>query len=760
MASIEPVVLRTLEGLVDRTGRTVVIAGPPASGKSAQLTKLRTGIEALDGRVVTLSGTYRGRSVPWGALEGLERPADAPEALVPDADVGLPEPVGVAPMAPVALAPEALGPSRRRGGRGRTTFLGETARTRGPAAHNVDDYWDRLLPEFEGETGHPVALLVEEAALFDTESREFLLDLSRRARLRPLLIAITLDSTSSAAAVWEEALLGRSDVDWIRLAQPAPDPREVHRLSQLLVDLPPASIRLLGFLVLLGGEAPGVQLARVTNLSLVALRDAAKPAVGVGLIRVREGRLSIPDLASVPVLEGLLPEADRRKWHHEVAEGLQALSAEPPLSRRVEIAHHYLAASADAVAMSRLLETAEISLGLLDYDLATTLLAEALECLRSIPPGERPAIEPEMHLMNARALFCSGCPEEGEAELREGVDGALRAGTNSADLASWLEPVLPTLLLVGPRGRLAPTIVELAERLHDAGLVEPEVLLETLLPAYDAERNLIERSRAEALRAAQSAHQLQERHLQALGLFAMGVARVPGSPEEVLQAERFIRAARFLLKDSRRWWLDYIAGEFECRLLERRGELEQALALRRQSIGALERARLPSVELFHALGIARILLHRGDPTGAEKTLQRARQIAERLHLFPPSPGLLELWLLEGRIAALAGSVAAARDRFSAVADLPATLSLPRLRAEATLRLALLEFGAGRAEAAEKLTGRLAAPELLQALTEPAREWAKDPAAHAAESRRGGGPLPQPPPLPRPPDPERRERRGS
>ncbi len=738
---MEPAFLRTIEGLANRTGRTVIVAGPPASGKSALLTRLREAVEAMDGRVVALQGSFRARSTPWAALDGLERPPEPVGATLPDGDLPEIEAIGVAPMAPVAIAPETLAPSRRRGGRGRTTFLGEATRTRGPAAHDLNDYWERLLPEFRGEGAHPVAILIEEAALFDTESREFILDLSRKARLRPLLIALTLDSTSSAAAVWEEALLDRSDVDWIRLSRPSSDPREVHRLGQLLADLPAPATRILGYLVLLGGEATNVLLARVAHQSLAQLKETVRPAQAVGLVKLRENRLAVPDPASVPILEGLLPEEDRRRWHLEVADGLQALSAEPPLSRRVEIARHYFAAAPDLTAMARLLEAAEISLDLLEYDRASALLDDALTCLRSMPPGSRPAVEPEMHLIHARALFCAGCPVEGEAALREGVDGALKAGTGAGELASWLEPLLPTLLVVGPRGRLAPSIVELAERLHEAGLGEPEVLLETLLPAYDAERGLGERAMTEALRAAQSAHQLRERHLQALGLFAMGVARVPGNLEEVLQGERFVRAARYLLRDARRWELDYIAGEFECRMLERRGELDQALALRRQSVAALERARLPTVELYHELGIARILLQRPEPTGADKAVARARRIADRLHLFPPAPGLLELWMHEGRLAAIAGTLPAARDRFAALADLPPMLNVARLRAEATLRLVLLEHAAGRPEEAGRLAERFGAPELLAALPEPMRAWVTDAGSRAPASRYGGGPLP-------------------
>jgi tetratricopeptide (TPR) repeat protein/ABC-type cobalamin/Fe3+-siderophores transport system ATPase subunit len=743
--SNEPAILRALEGLAERSGRTLVVVGPPGSGKSALLAELSAGVESTGGRSLVLRGTYRDRAVPFGALEGLDRPADAPADETEDGEPPATDVASIAPMAPVALAPESLGGSRRREGRARSLAFGGPSRARGPPARNVDDYWMQLLPEFQGDDAHPVALLLDDAVFFDGDSRQFVIDLSRRARLRPLLLAVALDSTSSAAAVWEEALIGRADVDWVRRTRPAEDPREVHRLRELLDDLPPPATRALGYVTLLGGETTEVILARIARLSLPQLREATRPALELGLLRVRDGKVSVPDRSSLPILEGLFPDAERARWHFDVAEGLQALSAEPPLSRRIEIARHYLASAPDGVAMARLLEAAEISLGLLEFDEAARLLADAMRCLPSVPPGERTTLEPEMHLLNARALYAAGCPAEAETALREGVEGALRVGASATDLASWIEPLLPALQVVGPRRQLATTVVELAERLHAVGLVEPEVLLETLLPAYDVERNLPDRAQADALRAAQNAHRMRERHLQALGLFAMGVSRVLGGPADAPRAERFLRAARYLLRDSRRWELDYLAAEFECRLSEARGMIDQSLAVRQQNVVALERARLPSVELLHDLGIAQILLDRDPPSRADAPLDRALRLVDTLHLLPPSPGLLRAWLLEGRRYAVSGSINAARERWLALADLPPTLSLPQVRAEAILRLALLEQAAGRTEEVERLTAALATPEVAAALPQVWKTWPSELASRAASSQHGGGPLPIPAP---------------
>jgi len=743
MPGTEPAIRRSLEGLVDRTGRTVVVLGPPMSGKSSILARFKDGVETSGGRIVQVTGTYRGRAVPFSGLEALDRPVSDADPSLSDGPSN--DAAATAPMAPIAIAPEALGPSRRRDGRGRTTFLGETTRSRGPPARDANEYWEGLVTEFQGDPAASVALLVEEAGLFDSASREFVLDLSRRARLRPLLIAISLDSSAATAGVWEEALLGRPDVDWLRLGPGSPDAREVARLRGLLADLPTASSRVLGYLTLLGGETSTVVLARIAQQSVIQLQDALKPLSAAGLARHREGRVTMSDPASMSLLEDLFSEDDRTRWHLTVAEGLQALSAEPPLARRIEIAHHYVAAGARGQALPRLLEAAEISLGILGYDEATRLLAESVRCLPNLSVGDRTAVEPELHLLNARALVGSGCLHEAEAELREGVEGALRAGTPSTELASWLEPLVPSLQAVGPRTSLSTVVVELVERLHSSELVEPEVLLGSLLPIFDLDREHTDRSRAEALRAAQSARRLTERPLQALGLFVMGVSRLTGTDAEVAQAERFLRASRYLLRDSRRWELDYVVGEFECRVLERQGKVDQALTLRRQSTAALERSRLPSVELLHEVGIARIQLNRPEPASAQAALGRARRLAESLHLAPPAPALLELWLLEGRALALAGSTDAARDRFSALADLAVPFGLPRFRAEATLRLALLEKATGRDEAAAALRERLTTSELSAALPMWVRKDVDRLLAHAGESQHGGAPLNRIPP---------------
>ncbi len=652
MAPTRSQILRALDGLLERSGRTLVIEGPPMSGKSRILRELRGSVAAQGGRIVDLHGSYRNRSLPLAGLDGLRAaPGDPPEEAPPDAteeDV-LIENVTDAPMAPVLSDPERMPRARRgRTDRGRSTFLGQPLRPRSANEGDANAYWDELLPEFRGENAHPVLLSVEDAALFDTESREFIITLSRRAQFRPLLIALALDTSVPDSTLWQELLLGRGDVDWVRLFDSVVDPRETHRLKSLFDYLPAATQRVAGFVALLGGEVNEVVLSRVCRLGFGRLGEALLPASEAGLVKVVDGKVTLPHRAWIPILPELIPESVRRVIHLEIADALGALSPAADASRESQIARHYFAAGPGPMAMAHLLEAAELNLRLQSFDSAAELLADATVCLAAIPPGERAPIEPEVRLLYARALFYSGRSPEAEAQVREGFYAAIRAGTSATDLAEWVEPLLLAMRVVGPRPSLVATLVDLAERCHDARLTEVEVILETLIADFYRDRNLPERARAEALRAAQLAHGLPERHLQALGLLTMSFDGIEGKEREQAQAERYLRSSRYLLGTTRRRELDYMAGEFEARLYEARGDVDRARVLREQSIAPLQRDRLLSLELYHVLGLAEILLDRATPAAYEAHLARARTIVDTLHLSPPSPGLLKFWLLDGR----------------------------------------------------------------------------------------------------------------
>lgn len=184
-----------------------------------------------------------------------------------------------------------------------------------------------------------------------------------------------------------------------------------------------------------------------------------------------------------------------------------------------------------------------------------------------------------------------------------------------------------------------------------------------------------------------------------------------------------------------------MAGDLEARLLETRGEALRALQQRQHALPNLQRQKLLSVELYHQLAIATTLLDRRVASGVDTALQRSRTIVETLHLIPPSPCLLHLWVLEGRARALNEETTIARDRWEAVAEEPAGDGVPRLRAEALVRLALLEYSSGRPELAEARVGQLAEPEMQGALPVAWKASLDDLAQQAASSEHGGAPFP-------------------
>ena len=742
-------VLRAVQGLAENSGRTLAIAGPPASGKSTVLEELKGLLKAQRARMVELQGSYRGRSIPYGALTGL-RQEPVPPAL---GATGLPEtevnggmgdgevvPLGAGPVIPYLS--ERLPRSRRsRAERPRTSFMGQPVRGRSANEGNPGAYWREILPEFRGEQRHSVAILVEDGALFDAESREFLVSLSLRARLRPLLIAITLDTSVPGFAPWDEAFLGRGDVDWVRLPTSVPDPRETHRLKSIWDDLPSVTQRVAGYVALLGGSTGEIVLSRVARLNFPQLGEAVLPATGVGLLKVQDGKVAIPHLVWIPLTADQLPDTQRKEMHLDIANALSALSHEPNFARRVEVARHYLAWYPGPMALRHLFEAAELGLEFSAFDTAEELLAESLGCLGTLPPTERDPLEPELRLLHAEALFSAGRLVEAETELREGIDRALHANVPTEMLAEWFEPLVLAMRVVGPRPSLSTTLMELAERCHDSDQVELEVLLEAMIAEFHYERNLQLEAREESHRAARLARRLPDGHLQAVALLAVGMSRVDGSPSEQELAAKFLRAARTLLGRARRWELDYLAEDVEARLLEARGEFVRAKDLRERSLPGAQRAKLPAIELYHLLGIAEILLNRGTLKGVDTTLHRARVICDTLHLVPPSPGLLRLWMLEGRVHALNDSLDEARDRWEAIAEEPPGDGIPRLRAEALVRLALMAYAQRRNDDAEELTRQLATSEVRAALPAGFEKWIDDLERRAHQSDHGGSPLP-------------------
>jgi len=289
-------------------------------------------------------------------------------------------------------------------------------------------------------------------------------------------------------------------------------------------------------------------------------------------------------------------------------------------------------------------------------------------------------------------------------------------------LEEWVEALVPIFGTIGPRPSLVTLLVELAERCHAAGASASEILFQSVLARYELDRGRVGKAREEANRAARLARTMGEGPVQALALLAVGITRLEGTPEEQRLAERFLRSAEMMLGRARRYGLELEAEEAQLRLREIRGERDAARRARERAIPAAQRFRNLPVELTHQLAIAALLLDGPPDARAAAALRRAHEIVETLHLIPPSPALLQLWLLEGRLQSDTGHLPGARDRFEAVAEQSPVSVAARTRAEARLRLAILEAAAGRDDAARAQVVLLAQPELHHALKPEWREW--------------------------------------
>jgi len=717
-------VARSLGGLSEGSGRTLVIAGPPLSGKSELLVGLKGELSSRPVRLIELRGTYRDRSTPYatfatpagppgpdgGETELSDGPPDEGDSELP------PEVQSELPSSPFAYAPIEEAPrSRRRPERARSVFFGPS-RTRGEAMVDPREYYGGLVEGFRSDPGKAAAILVEDATLVDPESRDVLLYVSERTRWRPLLVVLVLDTSLPAFSAWEERLLGRGDVDWVRITQAKPDPREAHRLGETFEAIPDATRRVLVFAALMGGSVSEVSLGRATRLNFRTLAETLAPAVEANLVRLADGRVSIPHLAWVGLLPDLVPEAVRREMERDIGDALAALNPEPDLKRRIEMANHYYAAAPDPTALRYLLETAEISERLAAFDASEEAVARALTCLPSLPPPDRPEAEAELELFHARTLVFTGRLAEAERALESGISTAINENVPPDRLEEWVELLLPALRAAGPRPSLVMELTELADRCHDSGAIATEVLLQIALSEFAFDRNHAERARVEAERALKMARTLGAGPVQGLALLSMGTILAEGTAPERALAQRFFASARSMLAASRRYGLEQIAEELRLRILEHRRDAKEALSGHERAIPVSQRLRAGVVELYHHIDVA-TLLYDGPDTGfakAARAVQRARELTETLHLLPPSPAYLREWLLEGRLAAADERLDVARDRWSAILDRPGPVLYPRFRAEAAIRLAILEFADHRPAEAKAYLERVHSDEMEKA----------------------------------------------
>ncbi|HKS59984.1 MAG TPA: hypothetical protein VJS68_04325 [Thermoplasmata archaeon] len=691
---------RCLAGLRDGCGRTLVVAGPPYSGKSEILADLRHRVEGLHALVLELRGSYRDRAVPFAAITPLA------EAYARARDRGSRQPP--APGEPKESPPASLAfgfvptedetlPPPSRAGRRRNPprILYGPGRPRTPAVPSPAEFWDLVYADMREDPKLRLALFVEDAGLFDAESREFLVELSDRARMAPFLISLALDSSLPGSSSWEEPLSGRGDVDWIRLVRSRPDPREVDHLRELFEPLPAAAQRSIGVVAILEGGASEVLVGRALNLNTSELADALFPAVDAGILRVANNRVQIAhDPWVAPSLE-LFGAPARREMERDIAQALEALNPEPTMTRRLEIGQHFFTWRHGIAALRALSEGADLAERAGSYDVAADALEKALACVNDLPVPERAANEAELQARRGRALLFAGLPEEGEQAVRAGFESALRSHANRERLEEMMLEALPALRLQGPRESMMAFLRELAQQARVARASSLEAMVGTLLSLLEIDRNRTTEAQDEAGRAVRASQAFPGSSAMGLALLAVANARVDGTEAERRVALRFVERARTTLSQLHRPELTLPIDEVQARLLAAAGDNAGAVRLHERSLPTAHRMSLAPLELYHHLHLAQVLMEGPRVAGIPEELRKARGIVERLRLLPPSPALISLWLLEGRWSLVEGRLEEARLSFRAVLSHTNRDALPRWRIEALLRLAQLDAETGQ-----------------------------------------------------------------
>lgn len=712
---------RVLLGLREGAGRTVVFAGPPESGKSELIRRYRAACQDSGARVLEAQGSYRERGMS-AAIAGRLAAAFAEGGSTEQSNdpISLHEVPAWAMSTP--LPPPAMS-SRERGS------LSAGRRT---STISAEEFWDQVMDREGDRRPGSLVLAVDDAGLADAESREFLLTLAARARFGPIVLLLALDTTLPSNRAWEETLQGRSDVDWLKLDRSRPDPREIAPFRELLRRFPPEGLAIARALALLGGSERPLTLGRIIGLRPAQLADALHGMEQAGVLRTREDRVTFGRDSTLPAVLESLNDEDRRQLHGRIADALQALHPEPTIAQRLAISEHIAERDRGPPTVRFLSETASVLADEGRFDLAEELLSKAIACASTLATGARLLLEAPLRIARVRALIFSGRLPEAERELREGVNLALQAQLPADRIEELTEPLLPALRLAGPRPQLLSELVELSERLDNAGARGCAIHLLSVLVEAQLAAGQPEKARQESIRVSRIARRNPGAPAQALALLTAAAPLTDGTEEERNIAAKCLRSARAMLAASRRPVLQLYADELHARRLSLRGERSAALAFYERAVTTAERAKLPDAELFHRLGIGSLLVDEVSDGRAERALTRTRELADRLRLVPPSPALLRLALLEGRAHARKEESGPARLRWDFVGRLSAAPPLP-LQAEAWLRLADLELRDQNLSRARKYLQRLDDPEMLRELPLAWAPWLAELRSRAQRS---------------------------
>lgn len=700
--------LRSVSGLADGSGRTVAIAGPPGSGKSELLGQFRARLAESRARVLEVRGSYRDRSVPYALAARIQeeyerRSAEEP----PEASTGEAIPVDRVDVPAWAYVPPSDAPmvSRQR----------LQAMGRGASAVRPEEFWTRFSAEVARPEGRSLGLLIDDASLADHDSRDFLLYLSARARLRPMLLVLVLDNSLPAYGLWDDQLSRRSDVDWVRLTAVRPDLRDASRVRSLIRSLPFAGQALVRYTALLGGTTTAIALGRVTRTGLHQVTDALQAPLAANLLRLRGDRITLGTESWLPLVLDTIPESDRRDMHGKVAGALQALYPEATLERQCEIALHLYEHGKDLEALRALVPAASRLEQELRFDDAEAYLERAIACAASLATDDRLGMEASLRIARMRLLVLTGRLPEAEREFRESFSMALLARLSRERLEELFQSVSPALRVAGPRSAFATDLAELADRLHAADALVAEMLAIGILIEYDLQLGRIDKAREESTRVSRIARVLPRGPMQAMALLCVAAPLIEGTEEERRVAAKCIRSARAILATYRQPALQLYADELHARRLVSRGERSAAITLHEQAIPVAQRAKVLPYELIHQVALASILVDERSDARLPVALARARELCDRMHLLAPSGPFLALTLLEGRWSARADRPETARDLWGAVGAMRSSAVPVPYRAEAWLRLADLELTQQHPAAAQDYLNRLESPETLRGL---------------------------------------------
>ncbi|MGC2289414.1 MAG: hypothetical protein WA688_06115, partial [Thermoplasmata archaeon] len=697
-----PAFLRAYAGLEARSGRTIALAGPPTSGKSARIAELKVELDMRGVVVLTAEGSYRARDLDYGALAPLwtqfsdktEHSAEGAPSLIPGSFTDAFGGEGMPAMG-----------GRRRSRGGRFSF-GPSPRTGSGGFESMTAVWTALTERFRAGEALGLALLIEDATLVDPASRTLLLKLSRLARRRPFLLVLELDSSLPSFSQWEEELLGRPDVDWIRLSHPHADARETERLQEIMASLPAPTSRLVGFVALLDGSTSEVVLARIARQRTSELNDLLRPALSANLLRTSEGRIAVAHEAWVDHLIESIPEEQRREMHRIVAEGLEALSPEPNLQRRFQIADHFFRAEVGPLALRHLVGAAHLAEGVLAFDPAEAALAKAIEC---IPGGPDPGGEEsriELRLERAKLLAFAGRPTEAELLVQQAVEAAVLHPPAESRMEELLLMLPQVVYAIGPRPTLRQILADAADTFQTRQWSGPEAITRTLLAYLELLGARVAEAEAE-IRKARPLSERTEEGLARISVLLFGAMLqlwnaeiAPTSVPEMLET------ARDLLRGSHLTELDLLSSVVEARWTELKEGPAAGLKVTERGLMVAERTGTLWLELHLQSQHVELLLQGGAPAVVRGPLQRCQYLVETLHLVPPSPALFRVWGFEARLARLEGRLDDAREGWLDVLAHSGYCQLPRTRAQALFRLASLNLEMQALERAQSRLGQL------------------------------------------------------